>query len=179
MGKWRDAFLAEVADDPAFCPSANRAVSADRSGARPENRPFGTIGTNGTGAEKEEAPRQPHLLALTALTARGYGAGSPRTEHDRRLSLYRRGRMTPEEAARRAYGHAQLDWHQRHGERPDPTVCPGCGMAVGTADVLPLAGGAVHNLDCLRAYGLRWRGAAEAGLRGLGIEPPEGWSNEE
>jgi hypothetical protein len=86
------------------------------------------------------------------------------------------------EAERLAFADLILEWHRRHGSLSDPGRCAGCG------DELPDHAGAiidrdrsrvhfddVRRIDCIIAYGTRWRGAAVAGLHALGIEPPEGF----
>ena len=86
-----------------------------------------------------------------------------------------------ESAWRLAYGAAVNEWRKRHGARPDPGRCAGCGESLGAASVIGLADGApVHAderlLGCTIAYGRRWRGAAEAALARLGIaEGGTGW----
>jgi hypothetical protein len=84
--------------------------------------------------------------------------------------------LSPQDAARRAYGIAQAAWHRRHGERPDLASCPGCGERI-AVDHLALPDGArVHLVgQCLELYGTRWRGTAATRLRALGIEPPVEW----
>jgi len=32
----------------------------------------------------------------------------------------------------------------------------------------------VHGVNCITAYGRKWRGAAVAAVRDLGIDPPQG-----
>jgi hypothetical protein len=79
-----------------------------------------------------------------------------------------------------AYGHLILAWHDRHGARPNPEACAGCGVVFTGAPgaVEKLADGAhVHTgNECIVTYGGRWRRAAAAGLLRLGIYPPEGWA---
>jgi hypothetical protein len=87
----------------------------------------------------------------------------------------------PAEAARLAWGELECRWHRLHGARVPPEQCAGCGKPIpgsspGTGlAALDLAdGNRVHfeTLDCLLAFGKRWRGEATAGLRALGIDPP-------
>jgi hypothetical protein len=66
-------------------------------------------------------------------------------------------------------------WHLAHGERVAPSICAGCRRPIGGRAALDLAdGNRVHfeTLDCLLAFGMRWRGEATAGLRALGLNPP-------
>jgi hypothetical protein len=80
-----------------------------------------------------------------------------------------------DEAAELAWGEMQVRWHRLHGQRLLQWQCAGCGQAIGGLPALDLADGdRVHlaNLDCLLAFGNRWRGEATAGLRALGLEPP-------
>ena len=83
-----------------------------------------------------------------------------------------------------AWGEGQNIWHQRHGTKPDPSKCAGCGKLLSGRERLPLGdGAAVHfdedaGLDCLAAHGTRWRSEATAGLVALGLEPPDELSTE-
>jgi hypothetical protein len=94
---------------------------------------------------------------------------------------FRCGQRGWQEAERLALGEFILCWHRERGARPDPAHCAGCGDDVAPEAVLTLADGArlhcdgVRGVDCIIAYGTRWRGAAVAGLHALGIEPPEGF----
>jgi hypothetical protein len=85
-----------------------------------------------------------------------------------------------DESQRLAFGELILAWHGRHGALPDPGRCAGCD------DEFPGEGGLVVDRDgarvhfdgsrgvhCIIAFGRRWRGAAVAGLRALGLDPPE------
>jgi hypothetical protein len=83
------------------------------------------------------------------------------------------------DAERIAFGELILDFHRQHGARFDSHHCAGCGDLLaadaGTTvdhDSVRIHFGAVHGVDCLIAFGQRWRSAAVAGLQGLGIEPP-------
>jgi hypothetical protein len=77
-----------------------------------------------------------------------------------------------------AYGEVTLDWHRRHGARPDPRLCAGCGDDLPGETGLVLCDGArvhldgVRGVNCVIAYGKKWRGAAVAGLTALGLDPP-------
>ncbi|MGH7100398.1 MAG: hypothetical protein ACREE4_22510, partial [Stellaceae bacterium] len=56
--------------------------------------------------------------------------------------------------------------------------CAGCREPIGGFDALPLGEGnrvhlgEAHGLDCLLAYGRRWRGAATRALVAMGLLPP-------
>ena len=77
------------------------------------------------------------------------------------------------------WGEAENIWHRRHGAKPDPSKCAGCGELLSGRERLTLGdGAAVHwdegtGFDCLAAHGVRWRAYATAGLVALGLEPPD------
>jgi hypothetical protein len=82
-------------------------------------------------------------------------------------------------ALRLAWGEAEVVWHLRHGTRPDPRRCAGCGAwlegaggAMTMIDRAVVHIGGTHGLDCLVLYGEAWRGAACTGLIALGIKAP-------
>jgi hypothetical protein len=81
-----------------------------------------------------------------------------------------------DEAARLAWGKLENDWHRQHGCRAPEWQCAGCGEPIGGHAAMRLAdGNRVHlgdGLDCLFAFGKRWRGEATAGLRALGLHRP-------
>jgi hypothetical protein len=79
------------------------------------------------------------------------------------------------EAEALAWGEIQNRWHRLHGARTPEWQCAGCGKPIGGLAALDLADGSrVHfeTVDCLLAFGTRWRGEATAGLRALGLDPP-------
>jgi hypothetical protein len=81
----------------------------------------------------------------------------------------------PVEAAGLAWGELLTRWHRLRGARTPEWQCAGCGSPIGGLPALTLSDGArVHfdRLDCLIRYGERWRRAATAGLRVLGLDPP-------
>jgi hypothetical protein len=87
----------------------------------------------------------------------------------------------PAEAARLAWGELEDRWHRLHGARVPSWQCAGCGEAIAELPALDLAdGNRVHlgDLECVIAYGDRWRGAATAGLRALGLDPLAGAEDE-
>ena len=97
-----------------------------------------------------------------------------------RLVHWFRGRHPWQEAERLAFGELILAWHRRHGDRSDPDRCAGCGddLPEDAGLVVDRDGARVHfdgarGVDCITAYGTRWRGAAVAGLRAVGLDPPE------
>jgi hypothetical protein len=79
-------------------------------------------------------------------------------------------------AARRlAWGDLQNEWHLRRGQRWPVWQCAGCEAPIGGLPALDLPdGNRVHfePIDCLIAFGKRWRDAADAALLALGLEPP-------
>jgi hypothetical protein len=82
---------------------------------------------------------------------------------------------TMEEAASVGWGEIEDRWHRLHGVRAPKWQCAGCGEPIGRRAALDLAdGNRVHldKLDCLLAFGERWRQAATAGLQALELNPP-------
>jgi hypothetical protein len=85
------------------------------------------------------------------------------------------------EAERLAFGEMLLEWHHRHGARPDPHRCAGCGDELPSDSGIVLCDGArvhfdgVRRVDCIISYGKKWRGTAVAVLRELGFQPPPGF----
>src|SRR5262249_4822545 len=66
---------------------------------------------------------------------------------------------------RLAWSDLQNRWHKRHGERPVPGTCAGCGEPIGSTEALTLSGYQTHlgrNPDCLTVHGSKWRAAADA-----------------
>jgi hypothetical protein len=109
---------------------------------------------------------------LTALA----DATSWRARHREALAYW--GTLHPaEEAARLAWGEMQNRWHQLYGARAPEWRCAGCGKPIGGLPSMALADrNRVHvdKFGCLERFGERWRGEATAGLRALGLAPPEG-----
>ena len=98
------------------------------------------------------------------------------TEHRRRAG------DDKAQAAAYAFGALVTRWHAQQRGRPAMTgACAGCGRPLG-GDPFDVGDGATvhlggrHGTDCLIAYGTRWRTAAAAGLRRMGIEAPDEWS---
>jgi hypothetical protein len=78
-----------------------------------------------------------------------------------------------DEAAQLAWGELQIRWHRLHGEHLPQWQCAGCHEPIGGLAAMMLAdGNRVHlgdDLNCLLAFGKRWRSAAASGLRALGL----------
>jgi hypothetical protein len=80
-----------------------------------------------------------------------------------------------ETAQRLAWGDLENEWHRAHGLRWPSWKCAGCDAPIGGFEALNLSdGNRVHfqNIECLVAFGQRWRGEADAHLLALGLEPP-------
>jgi hypothetical protein len=78
-----------------------------------------------------------------------------------------------DEAAQLAWGELQIRWHRLHGEHLPQWQCAGCHKPIGGLAAMMLAdGNRAHlrdDLNCLLAFGQRWRSAATNGLRALGL----------
>jgi hypothetical protein len=79
-----------------------------------------------------------------------------------------------------AYNDLMAEWVKLHGQlRPD-WQCAGCDAPIGGLPALPLAdGNRVHfddELRCLARFGRCRHDEAVAGLRALGLDPPEGFT---
>jgi hypothetical protein len=102
-----------------------------------------------------------------------------RARHREALAYWRAFHST-EEAARLAWGELEDCWHRLHAMRAPQCQCAGCDQPIGSLPVLDLADSNrvhlddTHRLDCLLAFGERWRREATAGLRALGLYPPGG-----
>jgi hypothetical protein len=58
------------------------------------------------------------------------------------------------------------------------SLCAGCDEPIADRATLTLADHSIvhfEDIDCLLVYGKRWRRAAAAGLRVLGLDPPPGF----
>jgi hypothetical protein len=134
-------------------------------------------GANPVPAELVQRLRQAKAEVLAALAPVGHW---PETL-DRGGSELGGYRLHPE-AERLAFCDMTLRWHRRHGIRPDLGRCAGCG------DELPDFAGlvvdrdgvrvhfdAARRDDCIIAFGQKWRGAAVAALKALGLDPPVGF----
>jgi hypothetical protein len=82
------------------------------------------------------------------------------------------------EAERLAWAEMQNRWHRLHDERVPAWQCAGCGEPIGGLPALDFADDnrvhldEAHGLDCLLAFGQRWRDAATAGLQAFGLDLP-------
>jgi hypothetical protein len=118
------------------------------------------------------------VLAALAPTTGGHDAAWWRRELTVRTLDRLLGDRTRGDAERLAFNHLVLEWHRDHGASVPKWQCAGCGKPIGGLEVLALAdGNRVHfqALDCLLRYGERWRSAATAALRSLGLDPPTGF----
>ena len=119
-------------------------------------------------------------LKANVLSALAYSSLAQSTDWRARHqeSVWFWGALHPkQEALSIAWGEMQYLWRKRHWEPLAAGTCAGCGRPLGSGPVLPLdQGTAVHiaTLDCVIAYGDRWRSAATRGLRALGLLPPTG-----
>ena len=97
----------------------------------------------------------------------------------RRAVWWMSARHEPPAAARLAFGDCLTEWDRHHLRKHDPAICAGCGDPLGHDNALDLGRGTWVHLDrgfaCLTCYGAAWRGAAVAGLRKVGVDPPEGF----
>jgi hypothetical protein len=107
-------------------------------------------------------------VVMTALAA------DWRARHREALAYW--GALHPSTtAAQIAWGELLSRWHRLHGQRAPAWMCAGCHQPIGRLTALDLAdANRVHldKLDCLLAFGERWRRAAATGLRALGLNPP-------
>jgi hypothetical protein len=84
------------------------------------------------------------------------------------------------EAERLSWGELQVRWRRLHGELAPEWQCAGCTEPIGGREALPVDDGNrvhlddAHGLDCIIAYGERWRGAATRALVAMGLRPPPG-----
>lgn len=84
----------------------------------------------------------------------------------------------PGQACSLAWGELQNHWHRLFGAKLPGWQCAGCGAPIGPGDRFDTGDGNRvhfddrHGLDCLIAYGARWRGAATRALAAMGLEPP-------
>jgi len=82
------------------------------------------------------------------------------------------------ETGRLAWGDLQCRWHRLHPTIVPEGRCAGCAESIGTLRDLDMNDGNRvhfgdgHGLDCVIAYGRRWRGAATRALIGMGLQPP-------
>lgn len=99
-----------------------------------------------------------------------------------RIAHWFRGDRRWFEAKSIAYGEMLLEWHLHHGSRSSSRRCSGCeGELQGDGRLVLIDGAALHfdsahGVDCLIAYGQKWRSAAVAGLCALGLHPPQNFT---
>jgi len=85
------------------------------------------------------------------------------------------GARPHDDAARLAWGELECRWHRLYGERIPEWQCAGCGEPIGGRAALSMGDGNRAHLDdasgleCVIAYGKRWRGTATAGLRAMDL----------
>jgi hypothetical protein len=87
------------------------------------------------------------------------------------------GQRRWQEAEALAYNELLNEWHMLHGRRWPQCQCAGCDEPIAERAARILADdNVVHfeDLDCLLSHGERWRRAAIAGLRTVGLDPPRG-----
>jgi hypothetical protein len=129
---------------------------------------------NPSNPQNEEYPTSPEVAADPAWW-RGFS-------EERAAIREIDGGRPREEAERLAFADVILKWHHRYGVRPDSRRCAGCGDELTGEAALVLCDGArvhldgVHGVNCTIAYGQKWRGAAVAALRVLGLNPPSGFA---
>jgi hypothetical protein len=93
-----------------------------------------------------------------------------------------RGQRRWHEAEAIAYDELLMEWHEHYGARSDPRRCAGCGHELLGDGGLVLSDGAhlhlagARGVECVIAYGHKWRGAAVAALRALGLNAPRGFT---
>jgi hypothetical protein len=93
----------------------------------------------------------------------------------RRYTLWKTRGYLRVEALGMAWGEAEWEWHKRHGAKPDPDHCAGCGERLPSGTGMRMIDGAVVHIgdpelvECPAIYGAQWRGAASAGLMALGL----------
>ena len=91
-----------------------------------------------------------------------------------------RGARSRDDAARLAWGELECRWHRLFGAHMPEGQCAGCGEPIGGRAALSMGEGNrahlddAHGLECVIAYGKRWRGVATAALQAMGLVPPDG-----
>ena len=117
-------------------------------------------------------------IAAQAITAALWDAEDWQTFYSERAAVRQfEGGYTKPEAEQLAWGEAVNLHHLILGKPALPDQCAGCGKLCSSAEEsMTLPGDArVHSgdFDCLTAYGLRWRGEAEAALLDFGLARPD------
>jgi hypothetical protein len=89
-----------------------------------------------------------------------------------RVYLWKEAGQSTPRAIIIAWGLGIVEHNKRHGAKPSATCCAGCGKRM-NGPKMP-DGAMVHpGLDCLAAWGDRWRSEAHEGLVALGLNPPK------
>ncbi len=184
MSRWLDTF--RKADLDIYARNIS-AISANS----PVSAPNGTNGTNGPGieTEKEITPKKPPPAssAPRRTVHSAYSADSGNSTWDaqdwrdffeeRAAIRQYDGHYSQADAERLAFHECVCRWHLINGKAPDTRYCAGCGNVTDNRPTMQLPDGAVvHDdpeHDCLRAYGDKWRGTAEAALAEIGIKKTE------
>ena len=131
--------------------------------------------------EAIRADRDQVIQALRPARSKAPDGDTPgawRGWYQERMEQHRRLGRDDVLARSLTWGEAESVWHLKHGAKLDPSTCAGCGELLSGRERLPLSDGAfVHfdadaGLECLGAYGRRWRADATAGLAALGLTPP-------
>ena len=157
------------------------AVNADRLRWR---APKGTVGPQEVAAMRHHKVEIIHLLSRQ----KDGGQSDPKGDMPDAWRVWWRARIQRHKRLGRdgdlggllTWGEAENIWHRRHGMKPDPARRGGCNELLSGRARLDMGDDtlvhwdAAAGLDCLAAYGVRWRADATAGLVVLGIEPPRG-----
>ena len=130
--------------------------------------------SNPSNPKNEEFPISPNVVAVLTWW---------RDLFEKRAAIREIYRGRPREDAKGlAFSDVILEWHLKYGARPDPRRCAGCGDELAAEAGLVLGDGArvhldgVRGVNCVTAYGQKWRGAALIALGALGIDPPQGFT---
>jgi hypothetical protein len=122
-------------------------------------------------------PRRAEHVARLLLAHKpaviGAIAADWRARHREALTYW--GAFRASQAARLAWGEIEGRWHRLHGRRWPAWQCAGCDAPIGGLPALDLAdGNRVHldRLNCLLAFGKRWRSEATTSLKALGLDAP-------
>jgi len=128
---------------------------------------------------------KPEVLAALIPAGQNVVADHPAWWRDRyatRIAHWFHSGRRWHEAELVAFSEVMLEWHRRRGTRADPRRCAGCGDELSSyvgllvdREGVRVHFDAVRRVDCIIAYGQKWRGAAAAGLVALGLDPPSGF----
>jgi TubC N-terminal docking domain len=86
------------------------------------------------------------------------------------------GNRDLDSAAKLARENLINEWHAKYGKRAPAWQCVGCGKLIGGIESITLPdGNRVHlePIDCMIAFGRRWRAEAKDALLLLGVRLPE------